>query len=242
MEISKIAVRRLRHSLVSSPETNEQRASSENLIDLYDQTFPSVDLYRSFTSTRLAPWAATLEYKYFDNLYTYHRGTSGTIRNLRQQAEKLLEEADLLSRRHYARRRELEEFVSNLKPTPFQRRLFKPAKVYPRKPPVMKEKPTVPSVRKPTFPTASTSEIRPLRPPYPQIATRSLIRCFQCDSPLHIKWYCNEYRCKGCKKIAPGHSYRECPKLIEEETQPFDDGTRGYFDIEGNDGNLDGEC
>ena len=227
-------------SLLQSSETRNPSIESENLIDVYDRTFTSLELYRDFTNARLAPWANTLEYKYFDTLYTYHRGTSGTIRNLRQHAARLLDEADSLSRQHYAKRRELEEFTSNLKQTPFQRRLSRPIRVYPSRPPPMTERPA-PTVRKPTFPTPSTSTIRPLRPPYPQVAPRTQIRCFQCDSPLHIKWYCNEYRCKSCKKIAPGHSYKDCPKQ-QEEYRPFDDGTRGYFDIEGDDGNLGGEC
>ena len=114
---------------------------------------------------------------------------------------------------------------------------FRPTKIYPKRPPPMTERPVL-TIQKPTFPVPSTSNIRPLRPPYPQVALRTQIRCFQCNSPLHIKWYCNEYRCKSCKKIAPGHSYKDCPK----EYRLFDNGTWGYFDIKGDDGNLGGEC
>ena len=214
-------------SLLKSPDTSNPSTESENIVDIYDWTFTSLDQYRDFTNSKLAPWANTVEYKYFDTLYTYHRGTSGTIRNLRQQAAKLLDEADLLSRQHYARRRELEEFTSSLKQTTFQQRLFRPIKVYPKRPPPMTERPP-PTIRKPTFPTPSTSTIRPLWPPYPQVASRAPIRCFQCDSLLHIKWYCNEYRCKSCKNIAPGHSYKDCPKQ-REEYQPFRRWNLGIF-------------
>jgi hypothetical protein len=228
-------------SLLRPSIPNDSPVERENLIDLYDQTFASLDQYRSFTNTKLTPWTDTLEYKYFDNLYTYHRGTSSTIRNLRQQAEKLLEEADALSRRHYARRRELDDFISRLQPTPFQRRLLRPTKVYPRRIPPITERPRV-TIRKPTFPVPSTSTIRPLLPPYPQVAPRSQIRCFQCNSTLHIKWHCSEYQCKSCKEFAPGHAYKNCPRHLVDFEGPFDDGTRGYFDIEGDDGNLNGEC
>ena len=42
------------------------------------------------------------------------------LRNLCQQAAQLLDEADALSRQHYAKRRELEEFTSNLKQASFR--------------------------------------------------------------------------------------------------------------------------
>ena len=189
-------------SLLPLPETSNLPTESENLIDVYDRTFASLDLYRDFTNAKLAPWANTIEYKYFDALYTYHRGMSGTIRNLRQHAARLLDEADSLSRQHYAKCRELEKFTSSLEQTPFQQRLSKPMKVYPRRPPPMTER-LVPSVQKPTFPTPSTSTIRPLRPPYPQVASRAPIRCFQCDSPLHIKWYVTSIDAKVARKLPP---------------------------------------
>ena len=110
----------IKSSLLKSPNTSNPSTESENIVDIYDRTFTSLDQYRDFTNSRLAPWANTVEYKYFDTLYTYHRGKSGTIRNLQQQAAKLLDEADSLSRQHYARRRELEEFTSSLKQTTFQ--------------------------------------------------------------------------------------------------------------------------
>ena len=91
-------------SLLKSPEASNPSTEPENLIDIYDQTFPSLNLYRDFTNARLAPWANTIEYKYFDTLYMYHQGTSGTIHNLRQQAARLLDEANSLSRQHYTKR------------------------------------------------------------------------------------------------------------------------------------------
>ena len=70
--------------------------------------------------------------------------------------------------------------------------------------------------------------------------TPRVIRCFQCDSPHHLKWYCPQYRCRTCDKLSPGHSLRDCPQKFSET---FNDGLRGHFDIEGDeDGNLNGEC
>ena len=152
----------------------------------------------------------------------------------------LLNEADALQHEYLPQRENLEHFISRLPESNFHRRLFNPVKVYPHSqpPPIRERRPIIPTIRQPI---PSTSNIRPLRPPYPQTATHSRIRCFQCDSPSHIKWYCNFYRCKSCRKVAPGHSYRECPRNYEDEI-PFDDGIRGHFDIEGDDGNLAGEC
>ena len=230
-------------SLLEPPtETNDsQEEELKSLIDLYDDTFNSLETYRNFTNTKLAPWSKTLEYKYFDTLYANHRATSGTIRNLRRQARELLEEADSLSRRHYVQRRELEDFVSKLPQSLFQRRLSDPYKVYPRPPRIITERISKPppSTSHP-LPVPSTSAIRPLRPPYPSVTPRQPIRCFQCNSTLHIKWYCNDYRCRMCKKIAPGHSLKDCP---QNQPEYYDDGQRGYFDIGGEEnGNVMGEC
>jgi hypothetical protein len=221
-------------SLLETPTTT---AEQRNLVDQYDEVFPTPNLYRQFAEAKLTSWKDTLEYQYFDSLYVYHRNTSQTIKNLRRQAMELLNEADTLTRQYTPQRRNLDHFTSTLGPSPFQRRLFSPVKVYPRARPNLRERP--PTVRQPM---ASSSTIRPLRPPYPpQVAPRSRIRCFQCDSPSHIKWYCIEYRCKSCRKIAPGHSYKDCPRHLETEP-PFDDGIRGYYDVEEDDGNLGGEC
>lgn len=220
-------------SLLESTRTPNQTIEPKNLVDRYDETFPSPSIYRTFTDTKLAQWKDTLEYKYFDSLYIYHRNTSQTIKNLRRQAMALLNEADALNRQYIPQRQNLDHFISSLPGSQFQRRLFNPVKTYPR--------PRIPLMREEHRPTPSSSNIRPLRPPYPPIPKPSRqIRCFQCDSPLHIKWYCNEYRCRACKKIAPGHSLRDCPN---NQPELYDDGIRGHYDIAGEeDGNLDGEC
>jgi hypothetical protein len=41
--------------LESSPENNSRQIEPENLIDVYDQTFPSLELYRNFTKAKLTP-------------------------------------------------------------------------------------------------------------------------------------------------------------------------------------------
>jgi hypothetical protein len=98
-------------------------------------------------------------------------------------------------------------------------------------------------VQKPPRMTAPSPRTIPLHESYTNRPIRRSLRCFQCDSPHHIKWRCPEYVCPFCRKRAPEHAQKDCPVRRQGEHAPFDDGLRGYFDIDGyDDGNLTGEC
>jgi hypothetical protein len=67
------------------------------LATLYDNTFPTHEEYRKFAANHLKKWGNTLDYKLFDALYLSHRYHARTIKNLREQAKSLLEEADKIN-------------------------------------------------------------------------------------------------------------------------------------------------
>ena len=207
--------------LETNPPANPTM-SYNALIKRYDETFVSQTQYKEFLHDKLSSWNDTFECRLFDSLYVNHRNTTNTIKDLRKQAMILLEGANRLQDQNHVQRRDLDRLISELPPSRFKRTLFNPVKTHPKppRPPMRQRNPSPP-------PRASSSR-------------RTIIRCFQCDSPNHIKWYCNDYRCKFCKKIAPGHSQRDCPA-----NQPtyYDDGQRGHYDLYGDeDGNLRGEC
>ena len=211
-------------SIIDPPPPPSNENEERDLVTLYDETFPTPETYRNFIDSRLAIWKNSLEVKYFDTLYNNHRHTTETVRKLRKQAQAILEEADKLQGRNNLLRKELNRHIATVTQPELRKRLFHPRKVYPRPPiPIFRE----------TFPSSSQ---RPIRTPQ-YASTSRVLRCFQCDSPHHLKWYCPLYTCRLCKKMTPGHSQRDCPM-----NQPqFDDDVRGYFDIEGDDGNLRGE-
>ena len=82
-------------SLVELPPT-EGPINEKSITTLYDKVFIDAMSYRAFTENKLRPWENALEYKHFDTMYTNHQSLSNTIRKLRQQAQALLEEADIL--------------------------------------------------------------------------------------------------------------------------------------------------
>ena len=75
--------------------------NEKTITTLYDEVFVDAMSYRAFTENKLRPWENALEYKHFDTLYTNHRSIVNTIRKLRQQAQALLEEADILTGRDF---------------------------------------------------------------------------------------------------------------------------------------------
>jgi hypothetical protein len=77
-----------------SPSPEETR---HGLATLYNNTFPTHQEYREFAVNHLAMWGNTLDYKLFDTLYLTHRYHARTIKNLREQARALLEEADKIN-------------------------------------------------------------------------------------------------------------------------------------------------
>ena len=178
------------------------------LIELYDYVFATPDMYKNFTDGKLSPWKNTLDFKYFDTLYLQHRSTTETITQLRSHAQSLLERADRLQKYNLDQRRELNRHLPNITRKELRDRLYRPVAVYSRPPgPVYQQ----------TFPSSSRS----IRPPQPSTPRLKIYRCFKCNDPNHIKWYCNQYRCPFCRKIAPGHSQTDCPK---NQAEPYDDG------------------
>ena len=82
--------------------------------------------YRAFTENKLRPWENALEYKHFDTMCANHRSLVNTIRKLHQQAQALLEEANILTRRDFMLRQEIETHISKITRTELHKRLHKP--------------------------------------------------------------------------------------------------------------------
>ena len=76
-------------------------------------------------------------------------------------------------------------------------------------------------------PIASTSRPNPL--PWPMTTGRwTMIQCFKCNSPNHIKWYCPWYCCPECRQFSPGHAYWFCPDWKSDPSISH----YGYYDHE----------
>ena len=200
-----------------------------DLVEYYDQMFPTLNSYKSFMNRWLGIWEQDLQVKYFDSLYRHQQSTTNSIKTLRNQAQKLLEEATQLQERKHSLWQEIDHHLHTITQPELRRRLYNPYKVYPQ--------PTSPIIQQ-TQPTPSSSQ--PVLRSNPNPKKQTQIRCFQCNSPTHIKWNCPQYCCRYCDDMAPGHSQQNCPK---NGFEVYDDGLRGHYDIRGGeDGNLNGEC
>ena len=73
-----------------------------DLIKYYDQMFPTLDSYKSFMNHRLGIWEQDLQVKYFNSLYRHQQATTNSIKILRDQVQKLLEEANWLQERKHS--------------------------------------------------------------------------------------------------------------------------------------------
>jgi hypothetical protein len=93
------------------------------LATLYDNTFPTHEEYREFAANRLAKLGNTLDYKLFDTLYLTHWYHVCTIKNLREQAKLLLEEADKINKRDKMVRHEIKSQFKPLLDPIFVRKL-----------------------------------------------------------------------------------------------------------------------
>jgi hypothetical protein len=194
------------------------------LASLYDNIFSIHEEYREFAANHLEKWGNTLDYKLFDTLYLTHRYHTRTIKNLREQAQLLLEEADKINKRDKMVRHEIESHVQTITRSDLRQRIKKPQRV-----------------RVVVSPTPLPSLSR--RPDYSHLATygrnyaRRQYQCFQCGNPTHFKWDCPLYTCRTCDQVAPGHAPRAC------RGRGYDNDIRGHYDIDGyKDGNLTGEC
>jgi hypothetical protein len=211
----------LEETRTPSPPPEETR---HGLATLYDNTFPTHEEYSEFADNRLTKWGNTLDYKLFDTLYLTHWYHVRTIKNLREQAKLLLEEADKINERDKMVRHEIKSHVQTITQSDLQQRIKKPQWVW---------------VVVPPTPLPGPSR----RPDYSHLATygwnyaHQEYQCFECGNPTHLKWDCPFYTCRTCKQIAPGHAPWACHGRIH------DDRIHGYYNIEGEyDGNLTGEC
>ena len=112
-------------SLIEIP-IPEGQTNKKTIATLYDEVFTDAMSYRAFTENKLRPWENALEYKHFDTMYTNHRSLVNTIKKLRQQAQALLEEADILTGRDFMLRQEIETHVSHITKAELRKRLHKP--------------------------------------------------------------------------------------------------------------------
>jgi hypothetical protein len=109
-----------------SPPLEEVR---HGLASLYDNTFPTHKEYHEFTANRLAKWGNTLDYKLFDTLYSTHRYHVCTIKNLREQAKLLLEEADKINKWDKMIRHGIESHVQTITRSDLRQKIKKPQRV-----------------------------------------------------------------------------------------------------------------
>jgi hypothetical protein len=194
------------------------------LAALYDNIFTTHEEYWEFTANCLMMWGNTLDYKLFDTLYLTHRYHAHTIKNLREQAKTLLEEANKINKRDKVVRQEIESHVQTITHSDLRQRIKKPRRVQVIVPPT--------SLPGPSW-----------WPDYSHLATygwnyaHQQYQCFECGDPTHFKWNCPFYKCRTCGQTAPGHAPRACHGHIH------DDGIRGHYNIDGyDDGNLTREC
>jgi hypothetical protein len=209
-----------------------QPIEAEPLISLYDSTFANAQQNDDFKEEKLTTWKTTLEFQYFDHLYTSHRTTQESVRRLRSQAQSLLEEADKLQKHHDKYIRDLHQFLPKITRRGLRTRLSRPMKVQSKsKSPIPPPNTLHANITTQTRSPIPSSSVRP--PPYQtrrqRATTGNQYTCFQCGSPDHFKWYCTKYRCYFCRKLSPGHSQKQCP-----ENQPiYDD---HYDDVIENEG------
>ena len=199
-----------------------------DLVKYCNQMFPTLNSYKSFMNCQLSIWEQDLQVKYFDLLYRHQWAMTNSIKILHDRAQKLLEEANRLQERKHSFWREIDHHLHTIMQPKLCQCLYNPYKVYPW--------PTPPTIQR-TQPISSSSW-PVLFNPNPKKWIQ--LRCFQCDSPTHIKWNCPKYRCRYCGDMAPGHSQQNCPK---NGFETYDDGLWGHYDIRGEeDGNVNGEC
>ena len=133
-------------SLIETPPIDGQ-INEKTITTLYDEVFVNAISYRAFTKNKLRPWKNALEYKHFDTMYTNHQSLVNTIWKLCQQAQQLLEEANILTGRDLILRQEIETHMSKITKAELCKRLHRPTHF------CFKETPLPPSQ-----PTASSSQ------------------------------------------------------------------------------------
>ena len=136
-------------------------------------------------------------------MYTNHQSLVNTIRKLCQQAQLLLEEADILTGRDFILRQEIETHVSKITKAELHKRLHKPSHFCF----CFKEMP-IPAPQ----PQASSSQtLSTCRHHIHYMRSGEPMRCYKCNSLSHIKWNCQLYICPLCGQRQPGHAQKNCP-------------------------------
>jgi hypothetical protein len=154
-----------------SPLPEEVR---HGLATQYDNIFPTHEEYREFAANHLAKWGNTLDYKLFDTLYLTHRYHAHTIKNLREQAKALLEEASKINKCDKMVRHKIESHVQTITRSNLRRRIKKPQQVRVVDSPI----PLPGSSRQPDFSHLATCGRNYARRQY---------QCFECGDPTHFK-------------------------------------------------------
>ena len=118
-------------SLIETP-SDDIPTDRKTITTLYDEVFVDAVSYQVFTENKLRLWENTMEYKYFNTMYTNHRSLVNTIQKIRQQAQQLLEEADILTGRDYILWQEIKSHISKITRTKLWQRLYKPTLLFQR--------------------------------------------------------------------------------------------------------------
>ena len=135
-------------------------------------------------------------------MYTNHLSLVNTIKKLCQQAQALLEEADILTRRDFMLRQEIETHISKITRAELHKRLRKPTLFH------FKEMPIPPP---PPQPSTSSLNLSARRHHIQYMRSGEPMRCYKCNSLSHIKWNCQQYICLLCRQRQPGHAQKNCP-------------------------------
>ena len=125
------SISKVKNEFFLEPEIDSLHIPTTDLVKYYDQMFPNLDTYQNFINQKLHLWHSYLKLKYFDSMYRHQWATTKSIKRLRIQAQKLLEEANLLQERKTTLRQEFIRHLSNINKPELRQWLYNPTKVYP---------------------------------------------------------------------------------------------------------------
>ena len=161
-------------SLIETPSVDNQ-TNEKTITTLCDKVFVDAVSYWAFTKNKLRPLENALEHKHFDTMYTNHWSLVNTIWKLCQQAQQLLEEANILTGRDFTLHQETH--ISKITQTKLCQILHRPTHFHFKETPFPLSQPTASSSR-----TLTTCQ-------HPIWYTQSgePMRCYKCNSLSHIK-------------------------------------------------------
>ena len=105
-----------------------------DMVEYYNQMFPTLEEYQNFVNTKLKPWQNTLEFKYFNSMYRHQQSMTESIKRLRAQAQKLLDKANHLQERKISIKHELERHLHTITLSELRKCLCNPVKIHPQNP------------------------------------------------------------------------------------------------------------